>query len=242
MHPPFAGMTAFSPYSHCKRLRTRARRPREVRQRKHLRSVPRRCRHTFPRIYFSRFLAERAMPERAMHETVLWQRSATNANRGPEVTEEGCCRRRRRRRCGCPSSRRGGYGRVAQSRLAGRPPTLLPTAKYRPPDGTFSHRFTIARSQSPFGTAQARSLFDEPTQDEPNGDAAADEAEQGKTPHLYNIRGCAGPSCGRPSHQVCKGKKTSTASSWYESLQHLCLLHRSTPESRQHGRRVVHAC
>jgi hypothetical protein len=71
---------------------------------------------------------------------------------------------------------------VAQSRLAGRPPTLLPTAKYRPPDGTFSHRFTIARSQSPFGTAQARSLFDEPTQDEPNGDAAADEAEQGEDP------------------------------------------------------------
>jgi hypothetical protein len=69
---------------------------------------------------------------------------------------------------------------VAQSRLAGRPPTLLPTAKYRPPDGTFSHRFTVARSQSPFGTAQARSLFDEPTPDEPNGDAAADEAEQGE--------------------------------------------------------------
>ena len=65
---------------------------------------------------------------------------------------------------------------------------------------------------------------------------------RGKTPQLYNIRRCAGPSCGRPSHQVCKGKKTSTASSWYESLQHLCLLHRSTPESRQHGRRVVHAC
>lgn len=176
MRPHFAGITAlaFMPYSHCKRLRTRARRPREVRQRKHLRSVPRRCRHSFPRIYFSRLLAERAV-----HETVLWQRSATNADRGPQVTEEGFCRRRGRRRCGCPSSRRGGSARVAQSRLARRPPTLLPTAKYRPPDGTFSHRFTVAQSSSPCGTAQARSLF-EPTHDEPNGDAAADEAEQGE--------------------------------------------------------------
>ena len=56
---------------------------------------------------------------------------------------------------------------------------------------------------------------------------------RGKTrspPQLYNVRRCARPSCGRPSHQVCKGKKTSTASSWYGTLQNLCLLHRSAPD------------
>ena len=66
---------------------------------------------------------------------------------------------------------------MAQSQLTRRPPTLLPTAQYRPAEGAFSHRFTVTSSPSRFGTAQARSLFDS-AQDEQNGDAAGDAAER----------------------------------------------------------------
>ena len=66
---------------------------------------------------------------------------------------------------------------------------------------------------------------------------------RGKTrspPQLPVFRWCARPSCGRPSHQVCRGKKTSTASSWYETLQNLCLLHthRFTPDSTANVQRM----
>ena len=118
--------------------------------------------------------------ERAVRETVLWQRYATNTDVGHQGSEEGFTRRRRRHhgRSGrYPSYPRGRAGRVAQSRRRWRALALLPTAKQGAPEATVSHRFTVARLPSPFGTAQARSLF-EPTLDEPNGDA--DEAEQGE--------------------------------------------------------------
>jgi hypothetical protein len=125
---------------------------------------------------------------------------------------------------------------VAQSRLAGRAPTLLPTAKYRPPDGTFSHRFTIARSQSPFGTAQARSLF------EPIGDAAADEAERRED--------AVSPASFKPKRErrTIKWETLVTGLQTKDDIYSIVLvrpfpdsLHPAPSRPRQHGQRVAPA-
>ncbi len=76
--------------------------------------------------FVSPYVLSRFLAERAVHEIVFSQQwVASNTDRGHEVSEEAF---RRRTQCGCPSFRRGGSVRLAQSRFRWRPPTLLPTA------------------------------------------------------------------------------------------------------------------